>query len=145
MYNCPSIWGCEMRGFKFHQLSFAITVLFAVLGCVSFFVKNSNIIYRKVMVGQPGLSRVRTSMPTSGGRPDASDDPTDVRLGGRPPADVLRPWRGRPPAAGAILQGRPTEADGCPVRWGPSAIAVHRKRSASAVHPGPSACAVRSL
>jgi hypothetical protein len=41
-----------------------------------------------------GLSRVRTSTAASGGRPDASDDPTDVRLGGRSPA------------ARAVLQGR---------------------------------------
>jgi hypothetical protein len=66
-------------------------------------------------------------MAASGGRPDASDDPTDVRLGGRPPA------------AGAVLQGRPTEADGCPVRRGPSAIAVHRKPSIWDRPPAPSA------
>jgi hypothetical protein len=68
------------------------------------------------------------------------------RSHGRPP---WRPSaggrRGRRPTAGAVLQGRPTEADRCPVRRGPSAIAVHRKPSTSAVHLGPSACVVRSL
>jgi hypothetical protein len=34
-----------------------------------------------------GLSRFRTSTSTSAGRPDAFDDPMDVRLGGRLPAD----------------------------------------------------------
>jgi hypothetical protein len=51
---------------------------------------------------------------------------------GRPwprPADV----RTRPTIPRTSAGGRPTEADGCPVRRGPSAIAVHRKPSASAV------------
>jgi hypothetical protein len=92
-----------------------------------------------------GLSRVRTSTAASTGRPDAFDDPTDVRLGGRPSADGEAVGRrdrrtegadlpptagrgGRPPAAGAVLQGRPMGADSCPVCRRPSAIAVHLRR-----------------
>jgi hypothetical protein len=46
------------------------------------------------------------------------------RSHGRPP------WR---PSAGG--RGRPTEADGCPVRRGPSAITVHRKPSTGSRPP----------
>jgi hypothetical protein len=38
---------------------------------------------------------------------------------------------GRPPAAGAILQGRPTEADGCPVRLRRPSGAVRLRRPLS--------------
>jgi hypothetical protein len=50
-----------------------------------------------------GLSRVQTSTATSAGRPDASDDPTDVRLGGRPPSGR----RGRRPPRPTNGGGRP--------------------------------------
>jgi hypothetical protein len=60
---------------------------------------------------------------------------------GRPrprPADVrTRPTIPRTSAGGR--RGRPTEADGCPVRRGPSAIAVHREPSIWGRPPAPSA------
>jgi hypothetical protein len=52
----------------------------------------------------PGLSRVRTSTAASGGRPDASDDPTDVRRRtARPSSEAVRRRRMAAPFAG----GRP--------------------------------------
>jgi hypothetical protein len=84
----------------------------------------------------PRLSRVRTSTAASGGRPDMSDDPMDVRLGGRLPADGEAVGRPPGPSSKAVRRRR-TAA--------PSARGRPQLPSTSAVHLGPSACAVRSL
>jgi hypothetical protein len=68
---------------------------------------------------------------TSGQQGHRPPQPTD--RGGRPPSDCRKGW----PSVGR--QGRRTEADGCPVRRRPSAIAVRRKPSIWGRPPVPSA------
>jgi hypothetical protein len=75
----------------------------------------------------PGLSRVRTSTA-------AFDDPTDVRLGGRPSVDGEAV--GRPPAAAIDGRRGPTALrlpEGVAVRRppGPSSKAVRQRRTAA--------------
>jgi hypothetical protein len=64
-----------------------------------------------------GRPRPRPPRPSDGG----ADRPPTAGRGGRPPA------------TGAVLQGRPAEVDDCPARRRPSAIAVRLRRPSGPV------------
>jgi hypothetical protein len=85
-----------------------------------------------VVAGGSGLSCVRTSTSASARRPPGGQRGRRLFVGRRDrrTEGPTTGRGGRPADAGAILQGRPMEADDCPIRRRPSTIAVRQKSSA---------------